>query len=147
MFDKAVVPILLYGSEIWGFENLDLLESLHLKFCKHILHLKQSTPNFMVYGELGRCPLSIKLKVRMINFWFKLNEDKNKISSLLYRLLFVNYFNYGIENKWLLFIKSIFDDCGMSNMWNQVYIVCKKWLTLNIERKLKINFYNYGSRK
>ena len=36
MFDKAILPILLYGSEIWGFENLDLLEKVHLRFCKII---------------------------------------------------------------------------------------------------------------
>ena len=45
LFDKAVLPVILYGSEIWGFENLDLLEYLHLRFCKTILCLKDSTPN------------------------------------------------------------------------------------------------------
>ena len=68
MFDKIVKPVLLYGCEIWGFSQSTLLEKLHLKFCKHILHLKPSTPNFMIYGELGRCPLSINIKVRMISF-------------------------------------------------------------------------------
>jgi hypothetical protein len=48
MFDKTILPILLYGSEIWGFENIDIIERVHLRFCKLILHLKQSTPNCMV---------------------------------------------------------------------------------------------------
>ena len=56
MFDKAVVPILLYGAEIWGYENFDILERVHLKFCKHILKLKNSTPNFMIYGETWEIP-------------------------------------------------------------------------------------------
>ena len=46
--DKTILPILLYGSEIWGFENIDIIERVHLRFCKLILHLKQSTPNCMV---------------------------------------------------------------------------------------------------
>ena len=25
LFDKVVVPVLLYGSEVWGFEKLDLI--------------------------------------------------------------------------------------------------------------------------
>lgn len=28
MFDKMVVPILLYGSELWGFENLCIIEKI-----------------------------------------------------------------------------------------------------------------------
>jgi hypothetical protein len=57
LFDQMVKPILLYGCEIWGFGNNDLLEKVHLKFCKMILNLKTSTPNYMIYGELGRYPV------------------------------------------------------------------------------------------
>lgn len=32
LFDKVVVPILLYGCEIWGYENIDIIEKIHLKF-------------------------------------------------------------------------------------------------------------------
>ena len=38
-FDKVVAPVLSYGSEVWGFENLDLIERLHLKFLKYALNL------------------------------------------------------------------------------------------------------------
>ena len=72
MFDKSVLPILLYGSEVWAFENLDILECVHLRICKTILHLKQATPNFMIYGELGRYQISNAAKIRMINYWCKL---------------------------------------------------------------------------
>jgi hypothetical protein len=47
LFDKMVKSILLYGCEIWGFGNNDILEKVHLKFCKMILHLKATTPNCM----------------------------------------------------------------------------------------------------
>jgi hypothetical protein len=29
LFDKPVKPILLYGCEIWGFDNNDILEKVH----------------------------------------------------------------------------------------------------------------------
>ena len=29
LFDQTIVPILLYGSEIFGFENLQALEKNH----------------------------------------------------------------------------------------------------------------------
>ena len=40
LFDKVVVPVLIYGSEVWGFENLDLIERFRLKFLKYVLSLK-----------------------------------------------------------------------------------------------------------
>ena len=35
-FNKIVKPVLLYGSEIWGFGNLDILERVQLRFNKKI---------------------------------------------------------------------------------------------------------------
>ena len=32
LFDSTVLPIHLYGSEVWGYSNLDYIEQLHLKF-------------------------------------------------------------------------------------------------------------------
>ena len=52
LFDKLVVPLLLYDCEIWGFESLDIIERIHLKFLKYIFNLKRSTPTYMVYGEM-----------------------------------------------------------------------------------------------
>jgi hypothetical protein len=61
LFDSMVVPILLYTCEVWGTENCEIIERLHLKFCKHILYLNKSTNNCMVYGETGRFPLLLSM--------------------------------------------------------------------------------------
>jgi hypothetical protein len=45
-----VKPILLYGSEIWGFsKNIQYLEKVQLRFCKLLLKLKTSTPSYMIW--------------------------------------------------------------------------------------------------
>lgn len=44
MFDKIIKPVLLYGCEVWCFHNTNLLEQLHLKFCKHTLNLGALIP-------------------------------------------------------------------------------------------------------
>ena len=72
LFDKVIGPILLYTCEVWGYENIDIIEKVHLKFLKFILNLKSSTPNCMVYGLTGRYPLLITVKTRMIMYWAKI---------------------------------------------------------------------------
>ena len=68
LFDKLVTPILLYGSEIWAYENNDIIEKLHLRYCKYILSVNKSTTSSMVYGELGRYPLNIEYHQDVFNF-------------------------------------------------------------------------------
>jgi len=36
LFEMCVEPILLYGCEVWGYENVDILEKIHTKFGKLI---------------------------------------------------------------------------------------------------------------
>lgn len=77
---QVVLPVLLYGCEIWGFEKLDIIERVHLKFLKTVLNLRSTTPNFMIYGETGRYPLYIIVYTRIITYWGKmLISPENKI--------------------------------------------------------------------
>ena len=48
LFDTLVKPILLYDSEIWAHEGTEILEKLHLGFCKYIFISKQD--NMFKYG-------------------------------------------------------------------------------------------------
>ena len=57
---------MLYGCELWGFGNNNILETVFFKFCKYLQGLKSSTRNCIVYGETGCYPISIHIKVRMI---------------------------------------------------------------------------------
>jgi hypothetical protein len=43
----------------------------------------------MIYGELGRFPLEIRVKLRMIAFWSKVVLNENKLSSVLHRLMYL----------------------------------------------------------
>ena len=46
-----IMPILCYGSEVWGFHQGEAIECIHLQFCKRILHIKYNTVNNIVYYE------------------------------------------------------------------------------------------------
>ena len=88
LFDKMILPILLYGSEIWGYEGIQQIEVFYRKFLKEVLRLNKQTTNCMVYGEAGRKPLSIIVKIRMVCFWHKtMTGVESKLSYKITHLL------------------------------------------------------------
>ena len=129
LFDKIVKPILLYGSEVWGFRNCGILEKVHLKFCKLLLNVKTSTANCLVYGELGRYPLIIDIKQRMISYWTKLFMGKQtKICSITYRLMYHLFCTQNVNFSWLSYVKGIFNECGLSYIWEFQDFINDKWI-------------------
>ena len=76
LFDKMITPILLYGSEVLCFSNNDILEKIHLIFCKILFNLKTPTPSYMVYGELGWYPMYIDIKIRTVCYRVRLIVSK-----------------------------------------------------------------------
>ena len=36
LFDRTITPILVYSSEIWGYENTDIIENIHTEFLRKI---------------------------------------------------------------------------------------------------------------
>ena len=136
LFDKIVVPILLYGCEVWGIGKNDDIERVHLKFCKLLLRLKTSTPNFMVYGELGRYPLDICIKSRILSYWTKLlNGKQSKLSTILYKMSFSKtQGNY--PSKWMKYVKNILDTSGYSNFWNSQQVPNFNWFLKSIRLRL-----------
>jgi hypothetical protein len=72
----------------------------------------------MLYGELGRYPLNITVKLKILSFWSKLIDGKqSKLSSLIYRLLYLKPHGNNTFS-WINFVKSILHDCGYSNVWH-----------------------------
>ena len=72
LFEKMITPILLYGCEIWGSGAIEPLEIFYRNFIKRTLGINKSTPNCIVYGEVGRKPLRNQIYNRMISFWTNL---------------------------------------------------------------------------
>ena len=51
LFDSCVVPILLYGCEVWGYESsVTMIELVHTKFCKFVFKVFKFTHDMMMYG-------------------------------------------------------------------------------------------------
>ena len=96
LFEKMVLPIALYNSEVWGSgmipvngNNIDyfnpvsiskhLVEKLHMRFLKIGLVVGQRTSNWAVRGETGRFPMIVCVFRFMIKFLFHLKGSPSNI--------------------------------------------------------------------
>ena len=83
LFDTLVVPILLYGSEVWGvnstFKESDPFEKLHIKFIKEILGVHCKASNNGCRAELNRIPLKSKILFSILNFYNHIIASKNTL--------------------------------------------------------------------
>lgn len=141
LFDSMVVPILLYGGEVWGCGKLDIVERLHLKFCKFLLQAKSSTPTCMVYGELGRYPIAIACKVRIIQYWGSLlHGNADKYSFIMYKIMYNHFINDKYVLPWVKSVKQILDDCGLSNIWINQEFPSVPWLVNRVKLSLQDQF-------
>lgn len=78
LFNKTVKPILLYGCELWGYSNIDIIERIQLKFLKLIFKQKRSTPSHMINAKTGIKPLKVEIQSRMITYWTKLCDPNSE---------------------------------------------------------------------
>ena len=101
LFDKMIVPIALYNSEVWGTNSLPTntsnsnlfdtkaifklpIEGIHHKFLKMVLGVRKYTSNWAVMSETGRAPLNLRIFPNMIKFYFHMITSPSEllISSL-----------------------------------------------------------------
>ena len=96
LFDKMVLPIALYGSEVWGINyipanpnnndffgqgNLSkhITEILNYRYMKMLLGVPRKTSNWAVNTETGRYPTILKSMKAMVKYYFHLSESKSPI--------------------------------------------------------------------
>ena len=129
LFYEMVKPILLYGCEVGGFGDNEIIERAHLKLCKLLLNLKTSTPSYMVCCELGRYPIELDIKLRIISYWTKLIRGKeSKISTIMYHLSYHTYMTENLPLRSIKFTENIFHEYGFSYM---------EWSTFPARRLVK----------
>ena len=58
-------------TEVWGIYKYNHVDKV-IKFCKKLLGVRAQAPNYAVYGDLERLPLSVIAKERSIKYWLKL---------------------------------------------------------------------------
>jgi hypothetical protein len=139
LFNNTVAPILLYGSEVWGFESCEVIDVFQRKFLRGQLRLHRATPNCMVYGETGQIKLSLLAEKRLLTFWSKLafSENTTKLSTVLYNLMKKMHSEGEIDFKWGAEVRGLLDRYGFGGLWDHGQGVSSKWFSSAIGLRIK----------
>ena len=106
------------------------------------MKLNKQTPNCMVYGESGRKPLYIKIRLRMINFWIKIvTGDEHKLVFHFYKLLRKMHDDNYYTSPWIGKMEEIFNTCDMQNVWLNPLNFNTEWIRKEISLRLNDIFY------
>ena len=136
-FYHVILPIALYGCEIWGFENSQIVENLHNDFLRQITNLRKSTPIYMLHAELGRHPIQINVKSRMFGFWLSIvNGKESKLSKLMYSIMLKEHEKGSYNFKWICCINDILVAVGGPDLFKTGPVNNKNSVKMDFSRTL-----------
>ena len=121
-------------------ERANLIEKLHLKFCRFVLGVHQKTANLAVYGETGRYPLYIDQIVQCVKYYHHLENTENTLLKSFYYNL-INKEKDCMGNSLVGFCKSIHTVGGVT-----IPKSSSKYLNPELKKTLQYNFKNYWFR-
>ena len=116
LIDKMITPILLYGSDIWGYEYIHVIEQVQLEYCKKILGVRSNTINCALLGECGRRPLPVHYMSKCVKYWLKLIQmHVNRYPHVCYNML-RSYDDSG-KITWATNVKMFLYKYGFGHVW------------------------------
>ena len=117
LFDTKVLPVLIYGSEIWGFKQYDILEQVHYYACKRFMCVGIKSCNSAVVGDCGRYPLYIETMKRCIKYWIRiLKMPDSRLVKTCYNML--KYYDELGNKNWVTEIKTLLQRNGFGYIWD-----------------------------
>jgi hypothetical protein len=141
LFDAMVLPILIYGCEIWRYENVANIDKLQLKLFRYILKLRNSTPICMIRAELGKLPIECEIKKRILNFWINLVDPAGtKLCNKIYSVLYGLHTSRSYSSPWIVHVESMLNNCGLGYIWQEQYTHGDNWLKEIFKQNIRDQF-------
>ena len=138
LFDSRIQPILLYASEIWGFEDCQAVENVHITAMKRFCNVPTKTPNAMLYGDCGRYPMYINATIRGIKYWCKLLKmDQMRYPAKVYRMM-LNDIEKGYN--WSCKVRKVLMENNFGDFWNDQKVENEAGFVRELRKRLLHNF-------
>jgi hypothetical protein len=111
LFDTLVKGIMMYGAEVWGWQEHRTLETIQMKYLRWILGLDWATPNYIVQEETKRDLLRIETGKRATRYETKIRRQRtNKILTKILK----DMDGGRTKTRWTEDRRKYFERCGWS---------------------------------
>ncbi|CAG2208135.1 unnamed protein product [Mytilus edulis] len=116
IFDSTVLPILEYGSGVWGHKRYDSLERLQYRAIRTFLGVSLTTPIPAITGDMGWYPVHHRIQVNIVRLYCRLVKLPD---TRICRKVFVWDQNISTRYRdtWFNHAKKLFDSCGLSDVF------------------------------
>ena len=157
IYNHTIRPILLYGSEIWGYIphkkqiHLDnfisketdylVLEKIHTKLCKFSLGVNIKTSNMACRGELGSLPTLYYVIMNMVKYWIHLMKDIEPSNIILREAINLSHsMDKHNQESWIGSIKHIFKFLDLEYLFVNQSNFKKNHILKKVKTSLTIKF-------
>ena len=164
VFDHTVKPVILYGSEIWGFDkNYNKLysaakaddyfykicknlvqEKLHIKMCKSFLGVNKRATNLAVMGEVGRYPLMIEIIFNMLKYYHVISTTSDELMSNAYKESSDAHLSG--QQSWVGCVKAFIQYLQIDAFFDDKVCKQKSNFKCNIFKKLQIAYFKIWNK-
>lgn len=119
LFDCKVLPILIYGSEVWGVSGIDSAEIIASNFYRRLLGLLNNASVAFARGELGRNSLTPTILSKIISYWIKIvNSPHDKAIFQCYQYQYHLCENRNVDC-WATSVKQVLFLFGFGYAWTE----------------------------
>lgn len=135
MFETCVIPILSYGSELWGLNVHQSIEYVQNRFCRMQLRVGSRSCKVAVLSGCGRTKLYIGCLMKSIKFWLKLISLPDDIlAKSCYNMLY-SLCTAGRKN-WASDIKNVLYRFGYGYVWESQNVLNPELFKVNFKQRL-----------
>ena len=115
LYHSLVLPIVHYGSAIWGHQQFSSINAVHNKACRYFLGVGEYTPNAAVHGDTGMTPPEIDQWVAITRQWCRLvNMSSDRLNKKIF--LWANKWSSTRCKNWVWKTKNFYKNNNLNHI-------------------------------
>ena len=127
LYESVVLPVIHYGSAIWGQKQFSSINSVHNKACRFFLGVRKYTPNAAVNGDMGLDPPIVKQYESITRQWCRMvNMCNTRLNKKIFMWAHRYASSFNCKN-WVFKLLQYFNTHGCSNLCNVNVEIDKKY--------------------